>query len=90
MAIHTTNEVLIYKYNIAPQSDAELMQYVCTFKNLHYDFITDAAWVSAEQLLVSSRDGFISVLNFDLKDDFKEESRDDLGPVKMRDFTEKI
>jgi len=86
LTILTSNEVLIYKYNIYDETPGkDVFEYVCTFQNLHYDCMTDCAWVNKDKLLVSSRDGFVSVLSFDLKTDFNCKTGF-VSKVKMMDF----
>ena len=78
--------MIIYKYNIHDDTgEKEVFEYVCTFQNLHYDCMTDCAWVNKDKLLVSSRDGFVSVLSFDLKNDFNCKTGF-VSKVKLMDF----
>ena len=76
LAVYTLDQVIIYRIEPTGEKVVTLLHY---FDRLHYDQLTEIVWVGNDTILVSSRDGFITVLKFDLNTDFYSEEFQVLG-----------
>lgn len=56
-AILTLNQVLIYS--------TESTLPIAVVSNLHYDSLTDASWNEDKNLVITSKDGFCSIISFE-------------------------
>jgi len=81
ICVYTIADVLIYRWNQFVENEP-IIQLAYKFENLHYEQLTDAIWVDPATLLISSRDGFMNVIQFDLQKDFGKSTNFTLTSVR--------
>lgn len=58
-SVQTIDQVIVYS--------TESSFPICVIGNLHYAYITDMNWVEANKIMISSYDGYCSLISIDRK-----------------------